>query len=60
MKHRGQPSIDQDGTPARVHVTVAAKDYDRAYAIAQREGVKVPEVLRRGLARVLADEADEE
>jgi len=62
MKARspGRPPIDDAETPARVHVTLAAKDYDRAYARAQREGVSVPELARRGLARVLSDELDEE
>lgn len=57
--HPGRPAIDDDQTPARVHVTVSASDYDRAYERATREGTSVPELLRRGLRRELAEEADE-
>ena len=52
-KRPGRPRID-DATPARLHVTVAAKDYDRAQQLAKEQDVSVPELLRRGLARVLA------
>lgn len=56
----GRKPIDADNLPARVHVTLSSRDYNKADAVAERQGVTVPEVLRRGLARVLADEADEE
>lgn len=59
MKARGRPPIDEREPPARVHVTVCSVDYDRAFALAQRKGISVPELARRGLARVLAD-ADED
>jgi hypothetical protein len=46
--------------PARVHVTVPSADYDRAFDRAQREGISVPQLLRRGLARELADPDSDE
>jgi hypothetical protein len=52
----GRKPIDPDNLPARVHVTLSAKDYNRAELIAKREGVSVPELARRGLARVIDDE----
>jgi hypothetical protein len=62
MNHRrrgGRPSIYPGDTPARVHVTVSSGDYDKAYRIAQREGVSVAEVLRRGISRAVSDESDQ-
>lgn len=48
MDPSGQP-------PARIKVAVSARDYDRAYDVAQRQGVSVPHLLRTGLRRVLDD-----
>lgn len=59
-KRPGRPPLTDGDVPARVHVTVPSKDYDRAQQVAQRHGCSVPEVVRRGLARVLSDEADDE
>lgn len=57
---RGRPPLTPGDTkPARVHVSVPSADYDRAYQIAQRDGVSVSQVMRRGLARELADADDE-
>jgi hypothetical protein len=57
----GRPPIaGVDDVPARLHVTLPSEQYDKAYARAQREGVSVPELARRGLARVLADNQDDE
>jgi hypothetical protein len=39
--------------PARVHVTVPGHDYDRVYQLARQQAVSVPEIVRRGIARVL-------
>lgn len=59
--HPGRPPVTDDGdTPARLHVTVSSTDYDRAYDRAQREGISVPEFVRRGLARALEDEDDDD
>lgn len=55
-KRPGRPPLTSGDTPARVHLTVPSPDYDRAYQRAQRDGVSVPELLRRGLARLLDDE----
>lgn len=55
-KRLGRPPLTEGDTPARVHLTVPSSDYDRADQLAQREGVSVPELLRRGLKRVLADD----
>jgi hypothetical protein len=56
MKARGRPPIGDRDKPARLHVTVSPADYDRAYERARREGISVPELARRGLARELADD----
>jgi hypothetical protein len=56
----GRPPIgDDDAPPARMHVTVASRDYDRAYERATRQGISVPELVRRGLRRALEDDDDE-
>lgn len=53
---RGRPALTVGDTPAHVNLTVPSRDYDRVYAIARRQGISVPAVLRRGLARELADD----
>ena len=55
-RRRGRPPLTRGDIPAHVNLTVPSRDYDRADAIAKRDGISVPEVLRRGLARVLSDE----
>jgi hypothetical protein len=52
----GRPALTEGDTPAHVNLTMPSKDYDRAHKIARRDGVSVPEVLRRGLARVLSED----
>lgn len=59
-KRPGRPPLNEGDIPARLHVTVPSKDYDRAQQIAQRQNISVPEVVRRGLARVLSDEPEDE
>lgn len=56
VKRPGRPPLVQGDIPARVHLTVPSKDYDRAHLIAKRDDVSVPEVIRRGLSRALADD----
>jgi hypothetical protein len=51
----GRPPIDDAGVE-RVNLTVAASEYDKAASIARRDGVSVPEVIRRGLHRYLSDD----
>lgn len=62
MKPRtpGRPPLTEGDTPARVHVTISSTDYDRAHSIATREGVSVPELVRRGLTRVLDDDLEDD
>lgn len=57
MKHNkgGRPALTEGDTPAHVNLTVPSKDYDKAHSIAKRDGVSVPEVVRRGLVRYLSD-----
>jgi hypothetical protein len=43
-----------------VQVRVAPADYDRAYQLAQRDGISVAQVLRQGLRRELAATDDDE
>jgi hypothetical protein len=56
---RGRPPLTPGDQPATVQVLVPSSDYDRAYDRSQRTGVSVPELLRRGLRRELADDRDE-
>lgn len=58
-KRPGRPSVADGETPARVHVTLPPRDYDKMDEIAKRDGCSVPEVIRRGVARVLSDEAND-
>jgi hypothetical protein len=49
---RGQPPLDPDGLPSvHVNVRLAAKDYDRVYALARAQRMTVPELLRRAFER---------
>jgi hypothetical protein len=59
QKRPGRPPLTPGAAPARVHVSLSATDYDKAHSIARREGVSVPELVRRGLTRVLSDEDDD-
>lgn len=53
---RGRPPLTPGDRPARVQLLVPSADYDRAYERAQREGISVPQLLRRGLSRELDDD----
>lgn len=44
--------------PAHVNLTVPSQVYDKAASVARREGVSVPEVIRRGLTRYLDGDPD--
>jgi len=55
---RGRPPLTPGDRPARVTLLVPSAAYDRAYELAKHEGISVPELLRRGLARTL-DEPDD-
>jgi hypothetical protein len=52
-KRPGRPAIAPGTEPARVHVSLAPRDFDRAERLAKQRDVSVPELLRQGLARVL-------
>ena len=51
---RGRPPLTPGETPTRVEILVPATQYDRACQRAQRDGVSVSALLRRGLTRELA------
>jgi hypothetical protein len=53
---RGRPPLTRGDAPAKVQVFVPSAVYDRAYDLAQREGITVPQLLRRGLSRELDDD----
>jgi hypothetical protein len=55
-KRRGRPPLEQP--PARVHVSLRADDYDRVHQLARRRDLSVPDVIRQGVRRVLADDDD--
>jgi hypothetical protein len=50
---RGRPPLPAIDAPTRLHLTLSSRAYDRAYALAQRKGISVPELLRQSLARAL-------
>lgn len=56
----GRPPLTPGDTPAKVQVYVPSADYDRAHDRAQRLGLTVPELLRRGLRRELSDSSDDD
>lgn len=51
-KRPGRPPLTAD-PPTRLHLTLSSRAYDRAYQLAQRKGISVPELLRQSLARAL-------
>lgn len=58
MKPRGHPSLIDGETSTPVNVRLPATVYDRAYAKAREERVSVPDVIRRGLQKLLDDDDD--
>jgi len=54
----GRPPIGDHAGTERVNLTVPAAEYDKAASIARRDGVSVPEVIRRGLHWYLSDDPD--
>jgi hypothetical protein len=54
MSRPGRPPLDQSGQPtADVHLTLAAKDYDRAEELAKKSRESIQELIRRGLKRLI-------
>jgi hypothetical protein len=49
----GRPPVSLSEPSTDVHVTVPNSLYDRAYAVAAKERVSVPEVIRRALVKDL-------
>jgi hypothetical protein len=45
----GRPPLDDDEDSVPIHLTVTASTYDDLYRRAQREGLSVPETIRRTL-----------
>jgi hypothetical protein len=45
----GRPPLDDDEDSVPIHLTVTAATYDHLYRRAQREGLSVPETIRRTL-----------
>jgi hypothetical protein len=52
----GRPPVDADHAPARVNLLLSAPAYDRMQILARRDGVSIPEVIRRKLEQRLADD----
>ena len=52
---RGRPRVSPDQPSTDVLVAMSEGMYDRAYLVATRERISVPEVIRRALDRLLAD-----
>jgi hypothetical protein len=57
QKRPGRPRLVEDDTTTPVTVRVPSKEYDRACERARTERVNLPDIIRRGLSRVL-DEDD--
>ncbi len=49
----GRPPLVPGDIPARLHVTLPSRDYDKADAVAKRHGISIAEVVRRSLNRTL-------
>jgi hypothetical protein len=47
----GRPPLDDDDASVPVCVSLPGRQYDAMYTRAQRDGVTVPEVIRRDLER---------
>ena len=57
----GRPPLDVKDPAVSVHVRLPSKQYDEAYAHAQRAGVTVPELIRRrSFHPRRADEAEDD
>jgi hypothetical protein len=51
-KRIGRPPLDTESPSVRVNVRVTERQYDELWATAERDGLTVPEVIRR-LARLV-------
>jgi len=59
-RRRGRPPLIAGDTTTSVNLRVPSNDYDRACHLASRNGISVSELLRRGLARVLREDQDDD
>jgi hypothetical protein len=50
-RKRGRPRLASDDESVPVHLTLPSREYDLAYALARRDRISVPEVLRRAFRR---------
>jgi hypothetical protein len=55
-RRRGRPRLSAAEGSADVHLTLPEGMYDKAYSVASRERISVPEVIRRALSRALRAE----
>lgn len=51
MKKPGRPRIDPDDESTQLCLTLPNKEFDRLYALAQRERTTVPDIIRQKLRR---------
>lgn len=58
MAKQGRPALDTDSSApsADVHLTLPARDYDKADKLAQRNRESLQDMIRRGLKRLIEDE----
>ena len=56
MRQRGRPRIDPTDESVQVSISVSGKMYADFRAQATRDGVTVPEVVRRRLRNVVAED----
>ena len=56
---RGRPPLDQNDHTVNVNVCLPSKQYDKAFQIAQRERLSVPEIIRRALQAAADKQASE-
>ena len=57
-RKRGRPPLEPGARPTKINLGVPPRDYDRAVQRAQRDGISVPQLLRRSLRRTLEDDPD--
>jgi hypothetical protein len=55
----GRPPLVEGDTTTPVTIRVPSKEYDRVCERASRERVNVPDLIRRGLSRVLHEDEDD-
>jgi hypothetical protein len=56
MGRPGRPPLDPTAPSADVHLTLSAKDYDRAEQLAKQRRETLQDTIRRAIKRLIADE----